>query len=274
MEAFSVGHVYPQFAANEDMARMGIANGELYIICNLTNPSQSEIKLFQSGSTLALTAARYDDLLVMTAYFGGEISFDMTYTPHLGGAHGLSEPSLEGMGYPLTVYLFNESGKLLNIRRVGLSGAISCEVYSIVRAIQARPFSREAYMASLNRMYQTLTTDELAALASPAGHYAVGTAETTTARVFEPASNYPGAIPREIDHLYTYVADAGHSILAVPERFEKQAEGNVDYYLVPMPVKLVLAKGYRFLPDKKNIVVPCEYDDELGLVYPPEYDEY
>lgn len=272
MQAFSVGSTYPNFAAMNDQARLGIAGGEIMIVCNLIDPADDEINLFKSGAPLKLTAARFDDLLVMTAFFG-DISFDMSYTPHIGAAHGLDALPLEGAGYPITVYLFDGRGKLLNIRRVGLSGAMSMEIYAIVHDIEARPFSRAAYEGSLRRMYQ-FSIDELAALASPAGRYTAGENDTTTMRVFQATSRYPGHIPQEIEHLYTYVADAGHTILAVPERFEAEARGNVGDYLVPMPVKLVLANGYRFMPDGKNIVVPCEYDDDLGLVSPPEYDEY
>lgn len=58
--------------------------------------------------------------------------------------------------------------------------------------------------------------------------------------------NYPG-LPAELSEFNYYYAESGHILMAVPEcNLEKVKDGDYYRYEVPMPVKYVLSKGYRF----------------------------
>ena len=86
---------------------------------------------------------------------------------------------------------------------------------------------------------------------------------------------YPGAIPEEVAHLHYYVSDSGHCLVCVPKVFEEEAiERGVARYEVPLPVKYVLEKGYRFIPGTDAIVVDVKYDDDFWAMVPDGYDEF
>ncbi len=82
---------------------------------------------------------------------------------------------------------------------------------------------------------------------------------------------YPSPIPDDIKHLYCYITDSGHSILALVEGEDYESEPDLIELLVPCPVKTVLrtTKRYKGFP-----VVACPYDDVLGLQPPDEDVEY
>ena len=84
---------------------------------------------------------------------------------------------------------------------------------------------------------------------------------------------YPGRIPTEISHLHCYITDSGHSILAVPKPLMDRAVADPMMYEVPMPVRFVLDRGWKFIPGTDSICVDAEYNDAFGLVVPDEYPE-
>lgn len=87
----------------------------------------------------------------------------------------------------------------------------------------------------------------------------------------EPTKQYHSTLPDDIKHLYCYLSDAGHNILALIEgRNFEEAPQLVDK-LCPCPVKTVLRK-YRMYEGFP--VVACEYDEQLGLLPPDEDSEY
>ena len=83
---------------------------------------------------------------------------------------------------------------------------------------------------------------------------------------------YPGVIPDELKPYHYYLLDCGHSIMSVLELHLAEAEGNMDDYEVPVPVKYVLEKGYRFVDG--YIIIKAEYDPEYGLTVDDKYCEY
>lgn len=86
---------------------------------------------------------------------------------------------------------------------------------------------------------------------------------------------YPRPLPAEIAHLHAYVIDGGHCILAVPTVFDKlAAERGAELYEVPLPVKYVLAKGWKPFEGTDSILVDVPYDEDLGAMVPAGYDEF
>ena len=84
---------------------------------------------------------------------------------------------------------------------------------------------------------------------------------------------YPGRLPEELQPYHYYLLDAGHSIMCVLEtHLEEARKTSMDDYEVPVPIKYVLEKGYRFVD--QYVVVSAEYSSETGLMVDDEYTEY
>lgn len=83
---------------------------------------------------------------------------------------------------------------------------------------------------------------------------------------------YPGQLPEELRPYHCYLLDAGHSIMCVLECHIEEARSCMDDYEVPVPVRYVLDKGYRFVDG--YIVIDAEYSSTFGLIVDDEYAEY
>ena len=84
---------------------------------------------------------------------------------------------------------------------------------------------------------------------------------------------YPGHLPDELKPYHYYLLDCGHSIMCVLEtHLEEAQESGMDDYEVPVSVKYVIKKGYRFV--NGYVIVDAEYSSEVGLLVDDEYSEY
>ena len=85
--------------------------------------------------------------------------------------------------------------------------------------------------------------------------------------------NYPG-LPEELKEYCYWLADAGYSIMAIPEVFIKEHFGSMELwqYECPVPVRYVLEKGYKFF--EEYVVVDVSYNDEWGLEVDEAYVDY
>lgn len=85
--------------------------------------------------------------------------------------------------------------------------------------------------------------------------------------------NYPG-LPEALEEYNYWIADAGRCIMAIPTALmeEAHANGDLDMFEVPMPVKYVLAKGWTIAYG--HVIVEAEYDNTLGLIVPEGYEEW
>jgi hypothetical protein len=84
--------------------------------------------------------------------------------------------------------------------------------------------------------------------------------------------SYHGKLPDELGPYHYYLLDAGHSIMCVLECHLDEAKGNMDNYEVPVPIKYVLEKGYRFVDG--YVIVAATYDRNIGLDVDDKYYEY
>lgn len=86
-------------------------------------------------------------------------------------------------------------------------------------------------------------------------------------------NNYPD-LPDELVEYCYYLSDCGYSIMAIPECLLSEHIKSTDLweYEVPMPVKYVLATGYRMF--EGYVIVKAKYDNIFGLVIDGDYDEY
>jgi len=85
--------------------------------------------------------------------------------------------------------------------------------------------------------------------------------------------DYSG-LPDELREFNYWVPDCGRNIMAIPECLIDDAlkSGNMMNFEVPMAVKYVLEKGYRFVSG--HVVVEAIYELPLGLQIPDGYEEW
>ena len=81
-------------------------------------------------------------------------------------------------------------------------------------------------------------------------------------------------LPGELTEYCYWISDSGYSIMAVPEVLLKEHFGDMELwqYEVPMPVRYVLEKGWKFF--EGYVIVVADYDDEIGLRIEGEYYDY
>ncbi|MEU5242385.1 hypothetical protein ACH4UR_37420 [Streptomyces lydicus] len=91
-----------------------------------------------------------------------------------------------------------------------------------------------------------------------------------------PGRTYPRPLPPEIAPWHCYIPDGGHSILVALDTGDLGEAPSTNALeegsLVPAPVKSVERAGWRMV--EGYVVCKLPYDPELGLVTPPEDDEY
>ncbi|MCG8541871.1 MAG: hypothetical protein MJA82_18310 [Clostridia bacterium] len=80
-------------------------------------------------------------------------------------------------------------------------------------------------------------------------------------------------LPSELEPYNYYVLDSGHCIMSVLQvHLEEAKESNMDDYEIPLPVRYVLDKGYKFV--EGYVVVEAEYSSDFGVVVDEKYYEY
>jgi len=92
-------------------------------------------------------------------------------------------------------------------------------------------------------------------------------------RMIRKVDDYKG-LPEELKPYCYWIADAGYSIMAVPEQFlpEHWADGELWLSECPIPVKYVLEQGWRMYED--YVIVKVPYDKFLGVSVDEKYTEY
>ena len=87
--------------------------------------------------------------------------------------------------------------------------------------------------------------------------------------------SYPHPLPIALIPLHAYVTDTGHSIMAVPECFAKDAlRDGCELYEIPLPVRYVLEQGWKPIPGTDSISVSVPYDENMGAMVPDGYEEF
>jgi len=77
-------------------------------------------------------------------------------------------------------------------------------------------------------------------------------------------------LPPELEQYHYYISDSGHCIMCVLECH--LSKSSKDDYELPVPVKYVLEKGYRFVDG--YVVVEAKYGLPLGLDVDDKYTEF
>lgn len=79
-------------------------------------------------------------------------------------------------------------------------------------------------------------------------------------------------VPDELKPYSCFVPDAGYCVLAIPKAFAEESKARPEDYVIPLPEKYVLEKGWTMLDG-----VPCvdvRYDSLLGAVVDEKYESW
>jgi hypothetical protein len=79
-------------------------------------------------------------------------------------------------------------------------------------------------------------------------------------------------LPAELESYHYYISDSGHCIMCVLKCHLKEAKDDMDSYEIPVPVKYVVEKGYRFLDE--YVIVEAKYALPFGLNVDDKYTEF
>lgn len=84
----------------------------------------------------------------------------------------------------------------------------------------------------------------------------------------------PNDLPMELKLYYYYTTEDGNVIMCVPEALLSLADKSGDYsgYMVPIPVRYALDRGYRVY--NNIIVVNAPYDATKGIMIDDSYYDY
>ena len=83
---------------------------------------------------------------------------------------------------------------------------------------------------------------------------------------------YPSPLPTPLQLWYCYSQDGGHSIVVALAQYYAIG-ADPEGFLVPAPVKTVLSHEWHE-QEGYILVRGLEYSEELGLVTPPEDEEF
>lgn len=156
LKSITNGERYPELVSAGVAPRILINASGLVLLYEMEGITPDEIRLFESGNRLDITADRIDDLLIMTFYFGGKERDShgccVTYTPHLGYTSRLPKPA-KGQGYLVHMLLVDEDGTILAQRMVELSTKMSLAIRKIFNNIASKPFNEDALERTLRKIY-------------------------------------------------------------------------------------------------------------------------
>lgn len=82
---------------------------------------------------------------------------------------------------------------------------------------------------------------------------------------------YHTPLPPELQPWYVYTRDGGHCITVAVQRFYRPG-ADPEEFLVPAPVKAVLAAGWR--TEAGYVVCDLNYDPSIGLITLADHDEW
>lgn len=270
---FEVGKPVAQFRGIAEGPRISCNGSGFFLLDVRAMPTQEEIQAFRSGERFQYGLCEAGGLFFFL-YKAGTLEWN--------DAPILSVGNAEAGGTMLTAMLVDcATGVVCALRGMGVCEAFVSAWQRATEAMKERNLSPMEISRKMDRAYAMFSTKQMVRMAGEIYevHAAkdAGTAMRRSLRSL-PAhmvrkDQYPG-LPDELKEFNYWIADSGRSIMAIPETVlpRAEAEGDLELFEVPVPVKYVLEKGYRMY--KGHVIVDAEYDSFLGLVVPEEYTEW
>ena len=163
MNTLAVGNRYPEFINQPDGGRFELTDSGAMLITTFYWPMKNEIEQFAVDKRFEIRFVQIHDVIMVTAKIGDFHWMDMPYTPHLSQhLTGLTVPKNDE-GLTLQILLFDTAtGELKKIRAIRLGNRFTKGLFKAVMDVKAKPFDIEQYDETVDTIYTTYTTRQLA----------------------------------------------------------------------------------------------------------------
>ena len=166
---YEVGKRYPELRTGVDRVQFDIDDSTAVLVVNYNNPSEKELKAFESTNSFEIRAITLDGVSYILVKMGGLEWVDAPYTPHLSLdlTHLPNLEDDENMGLALLIFLIDSStGELCKIRLIGLGNRFSKLLINDVKELSQMSFDSTLYHMSINNTYSKYATPALVKLSS------------------------------------------------------------------------------------------------------------
>lgn len=273
MLGIKMGDKVPETANHRDECRIGITrDGRILLTIFMNAPADDERQSCLNGSKMQITLCKESGILFFCFKMG---SMRWMEAPYYAGLEGMMTyiPARAPINEEMLVYVFDSSsGECLCACTVKLAKEMTNAIRNIAREQYGVVRHPQEYVDRLQEIYHAFSTESLVMRSTMA-------CEDTLKPINEPGTlpksetdKLIAQVPKEIRFAYTYNSETGHSILAIPSCFAEKSKGREMDYLVPMPMRYVLEKGY-VLRDG-YLYVDVKYDPVFGADIPEEYFDY
>ena len=195
--------------------------------------------------------------------------------PYYAGLEGMMTyiPAQTPVNEEMLVYVFDSSnGECLCACTVNLTKEMASAIRDTARAQYSEVRHLQEYLDRLQEIYRVFSTKSLVMRSTMACEGTLKPINEQGALPKSGTDKFIARIPKEIRFAYTYNSETGHSILAIPSCLANESKGRETDYLIPMPLRYVLEKGY-VLRDG-YLYVDVKYDPVFGADIPEEYFDY
>lgn len=165
MEKYEVGQVVEGFKYHSENAYFDIDDSGATMLVFFKNPTAEETEQFKSGKNFEIRFTELYGVIMITVKIGNLNWMDAPYTPHLSKNLTKFELPSENQGLGLTLILVDAiTGEIKSIRLLGLSEKFTKRLFGIIMEHKVKPFNKEEYHNSLNKVYAVYQTNQIVKL--------------------------------------------------------------------------------------------------------------
>lgn len=165
MHKYEVGQVVDNFKHHSEEVYFDIADDGATMLVFFQSPTADEIEQFKAGKNFEIRFVELYGIIMITAKIGNLNWMDAPYTPHLSKNLTKFQLPNEGQGLGLTLILVDAiTGEIKHIRLLGLSEIFTKRLFGVVMEHNVKPFDKEVYNNSLNRIFSTYQTNQIVKL--------------------------------------------------------------------------------------------------------------
>lgn len=167
MISFEKGQIIEEFKNHAQGIQFDIADNGATMFVFFDEPTNEEIKQFESGSDFEIRALEIYDVIMLTVKIGNLNWMDAPYNVHLSKNLTTLQPINYNKGLGLTLVLIDVStGEIKHIRFMSLSERFSKELFRMVRTQKEKVFNKQVYAMNINCIFGSYSTRELVKMSS------------------------------------------------------------------------------------------------------------
>lgn len=252
-------------------------DGSFFMVFRMSNPTAKERQAFNSTSPCEIRFVEVQNVIFFLVHLEGMGWQDAAFTLHWYDPNPIQLMPINrqtNMGYMFTMTLFDSmTGQQISTRVVGLGQDFSDKLYEALTNNYLEPFDKQTYLQTISSIYSRYSSTALAELCPADQQYIAGT-KPESRKPVENDISQGYDMPDELRRWATIPVDTlTMSIQCIPECLRAYASENEKDYIVPVPLKYVLEKGYT-ISESGFVYIDAKYDlFGCGLCIPEKYYE-